>query len=225
MVVKGFVGTPDGKHSRWVCACDCGSDLIVLTQSLRGGLTKSCGCLQRESAAKLGRSKKTHGLSGTVEYSSWQDIKRRCYDPEDANYHNYGGRGISMCEAWRDDVVQFVVDVGLRPKSGMTLDRIDTNGHYEPRNMRWASNSTQQRNRRDTVWLRMPAGWRVLADVADEFGIHHSVLKGRLRGGWYLREALTKPVGGKRSAGPRLWCGYRLKVQDHPDVRIGGVSS
>jgi len=133
----------------WVCRCDCGNEVKVMGKSLRYGTTKSCGCLQKEKSAQIGQLNKTHGMSHkTYLYGIWAGIKDRCYNKNDEVYHNYGGRGIAMCDEWLDDFAQFVKDVGERPDSRHTLDRINNDLGYSKDNCRWITKALQSRNRR-----------------------------------------------------------------------------
>ena len=127
----------------WLCRCDCGNNTIATTARLRGGLKDSCGCLGKKRHAL---SVTTHGLSKTVTYRRWVGMRRRCSDPEVAGYANYGGRGITVCARW-SKFENFLDDMGACPK-GLTLDRVDSNGHYEPSNCRWVSPLEQHRNTR-----------------------------------------------------------------------------
>jgi hypothetical protein len=109
------------------------------------GLTRSCGCLRRE--ASRGR-KIRHGRYRTPEYVSWASAKQRCHNPKYAAFHLYGGRGIRMSDEWRADFAAFLAHIGPRPTKAHSLDRIDTDGNYEPGNVRWATAEEQANNRR-----------------------------------------------------------------------------
>lgn len=140
----------------WFCRCECGRFKTVLGYRLRHGITKSCGCLIRESAARSGRLCKTHGRSKTNEYRCWAEMFQRCTNSNRCNWKYYGGRGIKVCKRWRK-FENFFTDMGLRPK-GKTLDRFpNNNGNYEPGNCRWATHSQQQKNRRKQLRVERAA--------------------------------------------------------------------
>jgi hypothetical protein len=138
--------------SLWRCHCDCGREREVRSAGLRRKHqpTRSCGCLS-------GANHRTHGEANKVtpEYMCWHAIKTRCFNVGCAAYRNYGGRGITMCDRWRDSYSAFLADVGRRPSDAHSIDRIDNDGHYEPGNVRWVTGSEQQQNRRPySEWMQ-----------------------------------------------------------------------
>lgn len=140
-----------GIHIQWNCLCDCGTYTIADTRSLRSGEKKSCGCLQREHWKTCNI---THGETDTRLYGVWQNMKHRCYLPTVPGYHRYGGRGITVCDEWRNDYSAFskwAHQNGYDEKatrSACTLDRIDNDKGYSPENCRWVSMKQQCNNKR-----------------------------------------------------------------------------
>lgn len=138
-----------GLNERWVYICACGTERAYQRRSVQSGKVKSCGCLSAEIRATRNRR---HGLAARgkkpPEYWVWMEMKKRCSNPKNAGYPNYGGRGISVCSRWRESFEAFISDMGWRPAAGLQIDRIDNDGNYEPANCRWTTRSENCRNRR-----------------------------------------------------------------------------
>lgn len=155
LVVRSFADKAK-KVVRWLCQCDCGASAIVRAPSLRAGDTRSCGCVRRgnnwnrSGNLKHGHSyiKTTRGTRGvTALYRTWSSMIQRCTNPNAKNYKWYGARGISVCERWLNSFEAFAADMGERP-DGLSIDRIDNDGNYEPGNVKWSTQSEQVRNSR-----------------------------------------------------------------------------
>ena len=191
----------NGRPYRMVeCRCECGTIRQVTLESLRqGNPSQSCGCLQREAVRETSHRNRTHGASCSITYSSWAMMKQRCYNQNDSEYDSYGGRGIKVCELWRNSFEAFLNDMGERPSLQHSIDRYpDNDGGYEPGNCRWATPLQQNRNRRSNVMLTFQGETMCISAWAERIGIPRKTLEKRLnRYGFTVRQALTQPVRRK----------------------------
>lgn len=194
LTVMEFVGVTVRKHSVWrcVCSCDAEREVIVRGAELIKGATKSCGCLAVEMT--ICRSL-THGKSRTTEYRIWAGIKDRCLNPNSRSYPGWGGRGIKMCQRWQESFEAFLEDVGDRPGMEYTLDRIDNDGNYEKGNVRWATWTEQQNNRRSSRYLTHNGETKTVSQWARATGMKRDTLQHRIHDrGWSVEKALTTPL-------------------------------
>ncbi len=132
-----------GVRPKWLCRCDCGADVSVIACDVKSGHTRSCGCYD---ADRKRTDTVRHGYARTKTYNCWANMISRCTNQNRHDWMNYGGRGIAVCERWRD-FVNFLADMGEKP-ANLSIDRIDVNGNYEPENCRWATASQQRMNQR-----------------------------------------------------------------------------
>lgn len=172
---------------KWLCKCECGNFLKVWGGNLKNGHTKSCGCLQQENR---GQANITHGMRKTLEYNVWATMKDRCFNKNAPNYKIYGKRGITICKRW-EKFENFFTDMGKRPK-GMSIDRINNNGNYEPENCQWATQKEQCRNTRKNRMLTFQGKTLCMAEWAERLGINYKCLWKRLNTGWSVERAFVK---------------------------------
>ena len=170
--------------------CVCGTVKTLKLPVVRAGRITSCGCLKRAIA---GAKNKTHGLSRSKEYRSWFEMLERCRNPEKAQFDDYGGRGITVCERWMQ-FAPFYADMGPKPSRLHTLDRIDNDGPYTPENCRWATRQVQRNNQRRSKVYTFNHVSGSLKDLARHFGLSYSMLHQRISTlGWPLHKAMTIP--------------------------------
>lgn len=186
-----------GESTRtFLCRCDCGGEKIVRRCSLVDGSSRSCGCLFRE-----GHNNRKHSLSGSPTYYTWTTMKQRCYEPAHKSYKDYGGRGITVCDRWRQSFSAFLADMGVRP-AHTTIERINNAGNYEPGNCRWATQSEQQNNRRSNHPITWRGETHNLGIWAAKMGLTPERLSQRIEylrkglPGWTLNECMTRPLKG-----------------------------
>lgn len=170
----------------WVCRCDCGEEFVTLGRSLRRGLTVSCGCFGKEQRRKANT---THAKSKTGAYKVWTTMVARCTNPNASAYPYYGGRGITVCDRWKESFEAFAEDMGDRPE-GQTVERVDNDGPYSPENCRWATRKEQSSNTRRSHWVTFEGETRILSEWAEILGIGSNALEWRMEN-WGLERALT----------------------------------
>lgn len=182
--------------SYWMCKCNCGNVVKVSSWMLKSGHTKSCGCLKIEILKqKTIKANIVHHLTNTKLYNIWRSMKKRCYLKTHEAYKDYGGRGITVCNEWKNDFMSFhdwAMNNGYDEK--LTLDRIDVNGNYEPNNCRWATWKEQQNNRRDNIHIQYKGKTKTIYEWSEIFNIKYCTLWWRIKNGWSIENALTKKV-------------------------------
>jgi hypothetical protein len=152
---------------------------------LINGRTTSCGCISVRALR--------HGLTGSRTYNAWASAKQRCTNPHHVAWNDYGGRGIRICDRWRDSFDAFLADMGEAPSAYHSIDRLDANGHYEPGNCRWATPLQQANNKRTTHRLTFRGDTRTITEWGRHLDIPPGRIKARLHLGWTVERALTTP--------------------------------
>lgn len=184
-------------EDRWwylKCRCDCGNETRITPSQFNRKVVKSCGCLKRTLHGSY------DGCTKHPLYGAWKNMLNRCENPDNRNYHHYGGRGITVCDEWHEfsNFIKWSDSVGGKP-NGYSLDRIDNNGNYCPENCRWANTKTQSNNKRDNVVLTFNGQSKTLSEWSEITGIKRGVLQHRYQRGWSTSDILTTPVNGKRN--------------------------
>ncbi len=175
----------------WRCVCECGREAFVNCNNLRMGQVQSCGCLRNE---RLREAKpKTQPRRVSPEEMSWRSMVARCTRRSSPSFDRYGGRGIAICQEWRDFNV-FLRDMGPRPSLKHSLERLDNDAGYNPQNCVWATAREQSRNNSRNVMLTYRGVTKCLTDWAIELGFGKVMLRNRLRRGWSIEDAFSTPV-------------------------------
>lgn len=173
-------------HSYWLCVCDCGNIAEVYLGSLKKGLTTSCGCLVKK-----------HGKSYEPLYRKWLGIKTRCYNKSDKeHYKDYGGRGITLCNEWKNNFMAFYDwSIANGYDDNLTIDRIDVNGNYEPTNCRWVDRKQQARNRRNNRNFTYKNKTHCISEWCEILGLNYNTVCTRLNKlSWSVEKALELEV-------------------------------
>lgn len=194
--VISFAGKNKSKQAQWNCLCECTNTAVVAGSKLRRGHTRSCGCLQKEVT---GTRATIHGWTKHPLYRVYLSMIARCENPNSTCAHNYGGRGIKVCDRWKNSFADFLADMGERPAAGYSIERNDNNGNYEPGNCRWATSGEQGSNRRNNHLIAFDGRTQTLTQWAAEKGLKtHALLARITRHGWSIEMALNTPPQRKR---------------------------
>ena len=164
------------------CQCDCGNVKSVRSDSLISGAIRSCGCMKKEQDLENLTANHSHRMSGTRIYGIWQGIKKRCYNPHEARYDRYGGRGIKMCDEWRESFQSFydwATENGY--EETLSIDRIDNNGDYCPENCRWSDTQEQARNRSSTIRITIGNATKTLTEWCEIFEVDSKMVFARYK--------------------------------------------
>lgn len=182
----------------WLCMCDCGNETVVSGGHLRGLKTKSCGCSRKET------KNFTHKMTGSRLYKVWQAMKSRCYYEKSEMFKHYGGRGITVCDEWKNSFISFY-DWSIKngydenaERGQCTIDRIDVNGNYEPNNCRWATIKQQANNTRRNHLIKYNGKTQTVSQWANELGVEPDSIFNRLQKGFTEEEALTLKFNERR---------------------------
>lgn len=186
---------PSIKHGKtlrraWYCKCECGTVRAVSSGDLTSGRSASCGCFQREGVKQ--RSTK-HGMYKHPAYQAWNNAVQRCFNSENPGYPEYGGRGITMSDEWRNDFGSFWKDMGPSWTRRSTLDRKEVNGNYERGNCRWATPKEQANNRRTNIMVTGPGGVKMtVTQAAEAYGVNRLTVYSRIKNNWPESEWFRK---------------------------------
>lgn len=202
--VENYISPSGNKKRRFECRCDCGKTWRVVGQSLQRGQT-DCGC-QRDYGVTHGHARKGRN---TPTYRTWASMIQRCNNANNRASAHYGSRGITVCDRWLV-FENFLADMGERPGPGMSIERKDVNGGYEPSNCMWANASQQAKNKQKTLRV----GGKTITEAAKSLGLSHSAIVTRMKRGWDARKAMTTPTWHKSLSG------FVRAGEDHPMAKL-----
>ena len=182
-----------GKKVSWKCLCDCGQETNVLTTNLTSNRIKSCGCLKNQ---KLIERSTKHNQRHTKLYEVWKTMKQRCYNPNNKGYKNWGGRGIVVCDEWKNNYQAFYEwSMNNGYKEGLSIDRINNDGNYAPSNCRWSDKITQCNNTRQNKYFIINGVSKTIHQWCIEYNVPVNRVRQRLyKRHWNIEKALTTPV-------------------------------
>lgn len=182
------IGSGGNRRAIWACICSCGKRITASSNALKMKNTKSCGCLVLDIRT-------SHDLSRSLEYGVWAMMKQRCYNRKCKLYKHYGGRGINVCKRWRESFSAFIKDMGRRPKGRrISIERINNDGNYTPKNCKWATPFEQMANCSTTRNLTHNGQTHSVSEWARRLGESVNTISGRLKRGWKVGQAIGLPV-------------------------------
>ena len=176
------------------CVCECGNLTQLFPYQFEKGSILSCGCLKHKTPYNA-----THKMSKENLYHIWETMRLRCASPKNSKYYAYGKRGIKVCDEWFNDFLSFKewsLKNGYAPN--LSIDRIDNNGNYEPTNCRWVSRKTQQRNRRNCVYITYDGKTQCLIEWCEQLNLSYKTINNRISNGWDPIKAITTPIKHKK---------------------------
>ena len=213
----------------WTCRCECGTERSFAADRIRVGKTVSCGCFARETARRILQVRRLKEAGRKPSYPRERRIRQgiigRCHNPRSDHFPKYGGRGITVCDRWRQSFDNFLADLGPAPSPEHSLDRVDNDRGYEPGNCRWATRGEQARNKRNNRFFTHDGRTMCMEDWSKELGLSPGTLARRLKWGWSVERALTTPgrPGQKKGANRMgVRCKFRCEsVEDNgsPDSK------
>jgi hypothetical protein len=187
-----------GKQPTWLCVCECGNEGIVPSYNLKAGRSTNCGCVRKETLRKMNT---THDHSGSRIHNIWMGMKFRCYNTSGMNYKDYGGRGIEMCEEWKEEFTSFYewsIENGYN--DDLTIDRKNNDLGYTPSNCHWTDRKKQANNQRKNHYIKYMGEVKTLAEWCEQLNLNYSTIKRRIYRGWDVEKAFSTPIkGGKRN--------------------------
>lgn len=188
----------EGSGRKVECLCECGNKKLVRLSHLKAGKIKSCGCWHDESAKLV---KTTHGLTKTFEHRIWVGMKNRCYNKNSPIYSYYGGRGIKVCDRWKNSFQDFLSDVGFAPSKKHSIDRFpNKDGDYEPNNFRWATDIEQSRNRRSNVIVDINGESMLFIEFCKKYNIKPTAIYYRMKKGETRKQAIIHFIYGQKNS-------------------------
>lgn len=181
-------------RTKVIVECYCGKPFITRKDFILSGHTNSCGCYAIKRATE---SNVSHGMTESMEYSVWMNMKDRCYRSKNPHYKNYGGRGIQVCDSWRNSFEQFFKDMGFCPSKNHSIDRINNNGNYEKENCKWSDRKEQSRNRRSNHIVEFDGKQYSVVEFNELIGGNYTATLAKLKRGWSTNKIVTDWLKGK----------------------------